>query len=118
MTGETQQNAEGPATLGMYTETLARLYLRQGFIREALCIYRRLVQERPQEQRLHEQLRALEQQVASGLPERVSVTGSSAARVGDTPAVEARRAQRVIAELERWLRYLQQHHHAPKYEAC
>ena len=37
------------AEAGIYTETLARLYLKQGFVERALAIYRRLVQEQPEQ---------------------------------------------------------------------
>src|SRR5262252_2706123 len=52
------------ATAGIYTETLARLYLKQGFIERALAIYRRLAQEQPGNHQLHERLHAIEQELA------------------------------------------------------
>src|SRR5207249_9760635 len=54
------------AEAGIYTETLARLYLQQGFVERALAIYRRLAQEQPENHPLHERLRTLEQQYAPG----------------------------------------------------
>src|SRR5262244_1192373 len=52
------------AAAGIYTETLARLYLKQGFGGRALAIYRRLAQEQPGNHQLHERLRTLEQELA------------------------------------------------------
>jgi hypothetical protein len=94
----------------MYTETLARLYLRQGFTREALQIYRRLAQEQPKEQRWQDQIRALTQQLAMALPvpEDESAKALSVTRKGSPAADETYRAGRVIAELELWLRRLRQ----------
>ena len=54
------------AAAGIYTETLARLYLKQGFGERALAIYRRLAQEQPDNHQLHERLRTLEQELACG----------------------------------------------------
>jgi hypothetical protein len=42
------------AVAGIYTETLARLYLKQGFGERALAIYRRLAQEQPDNHQLHD----------------------------------------------------------------
>jgi hypothetical protein len=109
MADKTLQSPQGLATVGMYTETLARLYVRQGFVQEALHIYRRLAQERPQEGHLHEQIKALEQQLANGppVPDRASPAGACAAVAGGTPGPATRHRQRVIEELQRWLRHLQ-----------
>lgn len=91
--------------VGMYTETLARLYFRQGYVDEALRIYRHLAAERPHDQHLQEQLRVLTQQLAS-TPEP-----PRRPEAGGTARPEASRRvhpmQPVIAELERWLGYLQ-----------
>jgi hypothetical protein len=105
--GETQQGLQESTRVGMYTETLARLYLRQGFTREALQIYRRLAQEQPTERRWQDQIRALTQQVTA-LPvvEDESAQTLSVTRKGGTVADEAYRTWRVIAELELWLHRL------------
>ncbi len=42
------------AEAGICTETLARLYLQQGFVERALAISRRLAQEQPANHPLHE----------------------------------------------------------------
>jgi hypothetical protein len=97
------------AEAGIYTETLARLYLQQGFVARALTIYRRLAQEQPDNYQLHERLRTLEQQLALGALGQDAV----APRTGPDMAVDstsmALHDQRdaVIAQLERWLYYLQ-----------
>lgn len=105
---ETQQGSQESTRIGMYTETLARLYLRQGFTREALQIYRQLAQEQPNERRWQDQIRALTQQLATDLPvpEDASATAPSVTRKGGTAAAEAYRTRRVMAELELWLRRL------------
>jgi hypothetical protein len=97
------------AVAGIYTETLARLYLKQGFGERAVAIYRRLVQEQPGNHQLHERLCTLEQELA--------YTGSGLDPVGQcaTPAgadesalpVTPRPEHRIAAQLELWLHYLQ-----------
>ena len=97
------------AAAGIYTETLARLYLKQGFGERALAIYRHLAQEQPGNRPLHERLHTLEQELASGGSKPDSAeqgptlegTGANA-----TPAPR-RQEQQIAAQLERWLRYLQ-----------
>jgi hypothetical protein len=109
MADNAPQSPHSLTTVGMYTETLARLYVRQGFIQEALHIYRRLAQERPQEGHLHAQIQALEQQLANGppVPDGLSPAIASAAVAGGRPGMAARHTQRVMAELQQWLRHLQ-----------
>ena len=81
-----------PAASGMLTETLARLYWRQGLHATALDIYRRLAQAQPVNQRLQEQIARLEHHMAA------AAFGSGHAR--------RVQAERVIVHLERWLRHL------------
>jgi len=97
------------AAAGIYTETLARLYLKQGFGERALAIYRRLAQEQPGNHQLHERLRDLEQELACG-------GGGSAPAVhyavpdgaGERAAQVTRRQEhRIAVQLGLWLRYLQ-----------
>jgi tetratricopeptide (TPR) repeat protein len=45
------------------TETMAELYIQQGHLDSALDIYRKLVEQRPEEPELHERLRALEDRI-------------------------------------------------------
>jgi hypothetical protein len=108
MADKTPQSPQGLASVGMYTETLARLYVRQGFIQEALHIYRWLVQERPQEGHLHEQIKALEQQLADGppVPGHASPAVPSAAVAGGPSGLAVCHRQRVLGELQRWLRHV------------
>lgn len=96
--------------VGIYTETLARLYLKQGFVEQALAIYRRLVQEQPDNQPLHECLRTLEQQLALGVQGSDMPAPPTAPHAAEDTAPRATQHQehRVVARLERWLHYLQQ----------
>jgi len=97
------------AVAGIYTETLARLYLKQGFGERALAIYRHLVQEQPDNRQLHERLRTIEQELACG--------GNWLGPVGPgaTPDSAEERATsgvrrpeyRIATQLELWLRCLQ-----------
>jgi hypothetical protein len=107
--------AGSEAEAGICTETLARLYLQQGFGERALAIYRRLAQEQPENQPLHERLHTLEQQCAPG------ALGQAAAAQRTVPdlAVETsgraphQQGDAVVAQLERWLRSLRrQRQHA------
>ena len=96
------------AEAGIYTETLARLYLKQGFIERALAIYHRLAQEQPDNAQLHEQLHTLEQELARGGPGLASVTPlvvSDIAAATTAPAMH-RHEPYVAAQLGRWLHYL------------
>ena len=97
------------AATGIYTETLARLYLKQGFGERALAIYRRLAQEQPGNHQLHERLHTLEQELACG-------GGGSGPTVPCTVPDEAgeratqvtrRQEHQIAVQLELWLRYLQ-----------
>ena len=97
------------AAAGIYTETLARLYLKQGFGERALAIYRRLAQEQPGNHQLHERLRTLEQELAGagGVPASV-VQYTAPDGAGETATSGTRRQEhQIIAQLELWLRYLQ-----------
>lgn len=90
--------ASGREPLGIYTETLARLYWRQGFLDKALDIYRHLVRTQPTNHRLRDQVAVLEQQLAATISGEVH---------------EKMRDERVIAHLERWLHYLRQQRTTP-----
>ena len=97
------------AVTGIYTETLARLYLKQGFGERALAIYRRLVQEQPANHQLHERLHTLEQALAYGgseLDSAVQCATPDGANESATP-VRLRPEHRIAARLELWLCYLQ-----------
>jgi hypothetical protein len=97
------------AEAGICTETLARLYLQQGFVGRALAIYRRLAQEQPDNHQLHERLRTLEQQLALGALGQDAVvprTGPDMA-VDTTSMASHHQGDAVVAQLERWLHYLQ-----------
>ena len=97
------------AAAGIYTETLARLYLKQGFRERALAIYRRLAQEQPDNHQLHERLRTLEQELACGGGGSDSAVPCTAPDgTGERATQMTRRQERqVAAQLGLWLRYLQ-----------
>ena len=97
------------AEAGIYTETLARLYLKQGFVERALAIYHRLAQEQPDNAQLHERLHTLEQELAQGGtgPESVVQRGGSDTTGTTTAPMLHRHEHHVAAQLGRWLRYLQ-----------
>jgi len=97
------------AKAGIYTATLAGLYLKQGFVEHALTIYRRLALEQPENQQLHERLHTLEQQLALGVlgQEAAAQSPLPDRAAGTPPRAPQHHAQRVMAPLERWLRYLQ-----------
>jgi hypothetical protein len=97
------------AEAGIYTETLARLYLKQGFVERALAIYRHLVQEQPGNAQLRERLHTLEQELARGGGEPASAVqrGESEAAHETTASVVHRHEHPVAAQLGRWLHYLQ-----------
>jgi hypothetical protein len=108
---EAEAHASQPrdAAAGIYTETLARLYLKQGFGERALAIYRRLAQEQPGNHQLHERLRTLEQELTCGrgVPDpAVQCATPDGAGERATP-VTRRQEHQITAQLELWLRYLQ-----------
>jgi hypothetical protein len=119
---ESEAHASQPrdATAGIYTETLARLYLKQGFIERALAIYRRLAQEQPGNHQLHERLHTIEQELAYGGGESDPVVQCAAPDgVGEraTP-VTPRQEHQIIVYLELLLRYLQRHRlHRERFES-
>ena len=106
MTAETDWDVEESAPLGVYTETLARLYWRQGYLDKALLIYHHLAAEQPDNPHFQEQIHALEEQQELSPdalpPEPVKALRSEAA----TP-VAVHQNQYVIDQLERWLHHLQ-----------
>jgi|SRR5712691_1335056 len=108
---EAEADASQPhdAAAGIYTETLARLYLKQGFGERALAIYRRLAQEQPGNHQLHERLRTIEQELAcggGGPDSAVQCAAPDEAGERVTP-VTRRQEHQITAQLELWLRYLQ-----------
>ena len=53
--------ATGPSPAAFVTETMAELYLQQGYVQEALDIYRQLAAQNPADDTLRERVRQLEQ---------------------------------------------------------
>ena len=106
------QDAQDAIPVGMYTETLARLYFRQGYAVEALRIYRHLAAEHPDDPHLQDQIRVLTEQVTSmseSPPPRPSARSVRAVVKPQPPGAGAG-LEPVIMELERWLSYLQRRH--------
>lgn len=111
MAVETDPDGQESAPLGVYTETLARLYWRQGYLDEALRIYRHLADEHPDAPHFQDQIRVLNQQ--REIPPEVSPAEPAAALLSTRmTATEARQAQHVIVQLERWLNRLQRQRRA------
>ena len=103
------------AEAGICTETLARLYLQQGFGERALAIYRRLAQEQPGNHQLSERRRTVEHQLALGALEHDAMGQHTMPdlAVDTTRMTPHHQSAYVIAQLERWLGSLQrqrQHH--------
>lgn len=107
---EAEMPQGGESEAGIYTETLARLYLQQGLVARALAIYRRLAQEQPDNPQLHECLHTLEQQLALGaLGQDTVVQRTIPDLVVETTSMALRQqGEYVVAQLERWLHSLQQ----------
>ena len=109
--------AEEAIPVGMFTETLARLYMRQGHVDQALRIYRHLSAQQPGDAGLQHQILALEHQLAAA-PEtgaeaseawRPALSAGSEAAALGSPALRCvEQTREVIARLEGWLRVLRQ----------
>ena len=95
----------GDAEGGICTETLARLYLQQGFVARALTLYRRLAQEHPDNHQLYERLRTLERQLALGALGQDAVAQRTLPdmAVDTTRMALLHQGEYVVAQLERWL---------------
>lgn len=131
--GERDTGSEDMVPVGMYTETLARLYMRQGYVDKALRIYRHLAAQKPGDLDLQDQITAIEHQLtiaadmasnapapAQALPIPVDWPSSPEANAPEAlPEAQAyaalptarvsretQQAQQVIAHLERWLQVL------------
>ncbi len=116
--------SEDTVPVGMYTETLARLYMRQGHVDKALRIYRHLAAQQPSDADLQDQIHTLEHQLtiaaemrddapAQPLPIPVDWPASQEAHAPlpptqsiAPPARDIEQTRHVIAHLERWLQVL------------
>ena len=114
MMAETTAEVQKPEPLGVYTETLARLYWRQGYLDEALRIYRHLAVEQPSETHLQTQIRALIEQIetpldgpANGAVDDAVEPAAASQSCERAAVVEAAQTQQVVAQLELWLSCLQ-----------
>ena len=106
MAAEQRPGSLPRAGMGIYTETLARLYTQQGFVAQALDIYRHLAQAQPRNRHWRERIVELEQLQAgaTATPDEAQATGA----VPTGPAPRQAHAQRVLERLEQWLRVLRQ----------
>jgi len=95
---------------GIYTETLARLYLQQGFVEQALAIYRHLAQEQPENPQWQDTVMALEQQLLLSSVEQLTLSPGATVSAPPVPQRPAPCCPThvVIARLERWLAGVQQ----------
>jgi hypothetical protein len=114
--------SEDTVPVGMYTETLARLYMRQGHVDKALRIYRHLAARQPSDLELQDQIQALEHQLTiaaemetdtavQALP--IPVDWPSEQEVNPSAPLsvvqvsrDVEQTRQVIARLERWLQVL------------
>ena len=95
---------------GIYTETLARLYLKQGFVEPALTIYRRLAQDQPENLQWQETIMMLEQQLLLGSTEKPTLSPDTTFSAPPSPQrrTPCCPTHVVIAQLTRWLAGVQQ----------
>lgn len=114
--------SEDTVPVGMYTETLARLYMRQGHVDKALRIYRHLAARQPSDLDLQDQIHALEHQLTTAaemetdtavqaLPIPVDWPSEQEVKPSVPLAVvqvsrDVEQTQQIIARLERWLQVL------------
>jgi hypothetical protein len=115
--------SEDTVPVGMYTETLARLYMRQGHVDKALRIYRHLAARQPSDLDLQDQIHALEHQLTTAaemetetavqalpIPVDWPLEQEEANPPVPLPVVQSSRdvehTRLVIAQLERWLQVL------------
>ena len=83
--GEAPGGARGSSTpAGFVTETMAELYLQQGFVQEALAVYRQLLEQNPEDAALRERIESLEHGARSSV---------SMAAVSDEVVEAARKRQ-------------------------
>ncbi len=103
--------------IGIYTETLARLYRRQGFLDKALTIYQHLACLQPHQTHLQTQIQELEEHMrhnalvtipASTVGSAPPAFPSPAASLARPERARAQTTRRVLMQLEKWLHYLQQ----------
>lgn len=102
---EDESDAVEPAApaCGLYTETLARLYVQQGYDAKALAIYRHLVALQPDNAGLRAKADALARQLATGDLDDTSLTGDDQENDSRVLQPSAAGNARLIAHLERWL---------------
>jgi hypothetical protein len=114
--------SEDTVPVGMYTETLARLYMRQGHVDKALRIYRHLAARQPSDLDLQDQIHALEHQLTTAAEMEIDTAVQALPIPVDWPSEQevnpsvplavvhvsrdVEQTRQVIARLERWLQVL------------
>jgi hypothetical protein len=105
MSGNSWSAGHQPGTVGIYTETLARLYAKQGLYDQALRIYRHLLQTQPDNLEWQRTIAAIERQRATD-PEPQGATEGAEAASGKQAGKSPTHPHQVAAQLERWLAHL------------
>jgi hypothetical protein len=106
MSGNPWSAGHQPATVGIYTETLARLYAKQGLYDQALRIYRHLLQTQPDNLEWQRTIAAIERQRATDPGPQGATEGAVQAASGKRAGKSPTRPHQVAAQLERWLAHL------------
>jgi hypothetical protein len=106
MPGSPRAAGQPSAAGGIYTETLARLYAKQGLYDQALRIYRYLLQTQPDNLDWQKTIAALERQHATDTAPQGATVRAVQTASGKHPGQGQRRPQQVVAQLERWLEQL------------
>jgi hypothetical protein len=103
MSGPPHSAGHPPGAVGIYTETLARLYAKQGLYDQALRIYRHLLQTQPDNLEWQRTITALEQQCATDTALHGATARTVQTTSGKRPGQEQTRLHQVVTQLERWL---------------
>jgi hypothetical protein len=106
MPGNPQSAGHPPAAGGIYTETLARLYAKQGLYDQALRIYRHLLQTQPDNLDWQRTIAALERQHATDTAPHGDTVRALQTGRGKRPGKGQTRLHQVVTQLERWLEQL------------
>ncbi len=83
------------------TATLAEIYVKQGYLNKALHVYRELLEAEPDNQRLNQRLKELEQQIAG--PALVTPTEAP-----EPAPPEPSREEKLLTVFESWLTAIRQ----------
>jgi hypothetical protein len=103
MSGTPRSAGHPPRAVGIYTETLARLYAKQGLYDQALRIYRHLLQTQPANLEWQRAIATLERQCATDIALQGATSRAAQTSSGKRSGQEQTRLQQVVTQLERWL---------------